>query len=94
MAVVVGRSTRSLDVTVNESEHAETGPSKRAVAFSRGWLVIWGILLVAFGIGIGVSAEGGDRLWGIAITAFGVAHFVAARYASARVAFFFAWLGP
>jgi hypothetical protein len=91
---VAGRSTRSLDVTVNENEHPETGPSKRAVAFSRAWLVIWGILLVALGIGIGVSAEGIDQFWGIAIAAFGAAHFVAARYASARVAFFFAWLGP
>jgi hypothetical protein len=91
---VAGRSTRSLDVTMTEREQSETGPSDRAVALSRVWLVITGSLFLVFGIGIAVTGDGVDRLWAVAMAAAGVAQFIAARYASSKVAFIFAWLGP
>ena len=71
----------------------DSGPSERAVAFARAWLVILGILWGACGTGIAVTADGVDQFWGGALIAFGIAHFVAARYASGKVAFVFALFG-
>jgi hypothetical protein len=71
-----------------------TGPSDRAVAFARAWLVIWGVVLIAFGVGIVAAASNSEWLLGGSIIALGISHFIAARYASARVAVFFAWVGP
>jgi len=93
---VAGRSTRSLDVTVSsvEDQQPESGPSDRAVALSRAWLVILGILWAAFGVGVALTAGGIDQLWGGAMVAFGIVHFIVARYASRRAAFIIAWFGP
>ena len=72
----------------------DSGPSERAVAVARAWLVILGILWGACGTGIAVTADGVDQLWGGTMVAFGMAHFVAARYASGKVALVFALIGP
>jgi hypothetical protein len=61
---------------------------------SRVWLVISGWVFLAFGVGIAATADGVDQLWGVAIAVIGIAQFIAARYASAKVAFIFAWFGP
>ena len=79
MGALPGRSTRSLDVTVNQpdDEPSSSGPSERAIVFARASMVISGSILVAFGIGIAVTAEGVDRVWGIAIAVAGIANFIA-----------------
>jgi hypothetical protein len=92
---VAGRSTRSLDVTMSDLEQpAKDGPSERAVAISRAWLVILGVAFVAFGVGIMVTAEGSDQFWGIGLAAAGVLNFIAARYARGRFVVFLGSFGP
>jgi hypothetical protein len=65
-------------------------PSDRVVSMARTWLVTCGVVCVALGIALHLSDETG---WGAAIASFGLANFLAARYASGRVAVFIAWLG-
>jgi hypothetical protein len=77
-------------MSVSNNEQLDHGPSERAVAMARDWLVVWGCILVAFGIGIMVTANSIAILWGVGMAALGVAHFVVARYASNRIAVFFA----
>jgi hypothetical protein len=76
------------------NQQLASGPSERAVAIARVWLVVWGIVLVAFGIAIASTADGSTRLWGGAMVALGIGHFIAARYASGKVAVVVAWFGP
>ncbi len=80
---------------MSRSEQASTdGPPERAVAIARKWLVIWGCvwLIIASAFILWVSRP--TAYWGIAMVAIGLAHFLAARYASGRVAVFFAFFGP
>ena len=79
---------------MTERDQSETWPSERAVALSRVWLVITGGLFLVFGVGIAVTGDGVNQLWGVVMAAFGILQFIAARYASAKVAFIFAWLWP
>jgi hypothetical protein len=65
-------------------------PSDRAVSIARTWLVICGVVLVILGVSLHLS---GETVWGAAIAMFEVANFIAARYASGRIAVFIASLG-
>ena len=71
------------------------GPPSRAVAMARMWLKILGVLWLTVGVlmlGGGGNVE--TMLWAGAAIIFGLGHFVLARYASNRIAVFFAVLGP
>ena len=77
-----------------ETKRLENGPSDRAVAIARAWLIISGVIVLAFGIGITASLEGAERLWGVAIAVLGITNFIVARYGSGRVAVFFSAFQP
>jgi hypothetical protein len=70
------------------------GPSERAVALARTWLVITGVAILAFGIFAATTSEGTEMLMGCAITLLGLADLVVARYGSRRVAVFFSLFVP
>ena len=70
------------------------GPSEHAVKLARVWLLIGGWVWLFVGAAL-VLASATGNVWGpIAIVGFGVAHFIAARFASRRVAVFFAFFSP
>jgi len=70
------------------------GPSEHAVKLARFWLLIGGWVWLFVGIALLLSVAASE-LWGpLAIVAFGLAHFIAARFASRRVAVFFAFFSP
>jgi hypothetical protein len=73
---------------------AASGPSDRAVAIARGWLLVWGCVWLVIAGAFGLWVSGPNAYWGIAMAVVGLAHFAAARYASGRVAIFFAFFGP
>jgi hypothetical protein len=73
---------------------AAGGPPERAVSLARAWLVGLGGVWLASGIAFLVLVNDPLGYWGWAMIALGTGHFVAARYASARLAVFFAFFGP
>ena len=77
-----------------ETKQLENGPSERAVAIARAWLIISGLIVLALGIGITATIEGPEKLWGVAIAVLGITNFIVARYGSGRVAVFFSVFGP
>jgi hypothetical protein len=70
------------------------GPSPRAVKMARVWLLLLGVMWLLVGLVSGTI--GGSEFWGwpLVLIGFGIVHFFVALYASARIAVFFALIGP
>ena len=70
------------------------GPSDHAVGLARAWLSVAGWIWLVVGIVIALGSSVWSAWVPIAIIAFAIAHFVLARFASRRLAVFFAVFGP
>jgi hypothetical protein len=69
-------------------------PSSRVVLMARGWLVVLGTIWLLVGIVSGFTVNS-EMLWlSFLCVVTGILHFVAARFASGRIAVFFALFGP
>ncbi|KAB2840271.1 MAG: hypothetical protein F9K47_14030 [Burkholderiales bacterium] len=69
------------------------GPSKHAVTLARFWLVVLGLIWIVVGF---VTILFGAGFWGwpACMVAVGALHLLAARFASGRIAVFFALFVP
>jgi hypothetical protein len=67
------------------------GPSERLVSLSRISLTVVGWILLALGGGVAIA--GGLGAVAALLITFAIAHFLAARFASRRLAVFLAWVG-
>ena len=67
------------------------GPSPRAVALARFWLIAMGYLWIVGGVAAAVTS---NEWLALAAVAIGVVHILIAQFASRRVIVFFAIFGP
>lgn len=68
--------------------------SSRAIRMARFWLVFLGVVWLLVGIASAFTTSN-ELLWlSFLCVVVGIIHFVAARFASGRVAVFFALFGP
>jgi len=78
----------------SSEDTAAQGPSKRAVAIARGWLIALGGVWLVTGALFLALASAPIAYWGIAMVVLGLGHFIAVRYAGGRLAVFLALFGP
>jgi hypothetical protein len=70
------------------------GPSPRAVALARFWLIVLGCIWLVLGVAVGMTMRSESWWLWLIVIAVAALHFIAARYARNRVAVFFALFGP
>jgi hypothetical protein len=70
------------------------GPSDHAVRLARAWVFFAGCAWLVLGLGLVVASGMGLGLATFVVLLVAAVHFLVARFASRRVAVFFAMFGP